>query len=856
VGYNPPPRNPAVTPDSMLRTLIGPLLLFSSLWTSACSGDASPRAGGPTAGGNEQNPAPATQTQDPAPPPGATLLDTLLAKRTDEPVFLADPEGRTEFPHIEALRGPLAERKIPIDSPTRWHYRTYQYYLNRLIPMVRWRGRIWLVFDHRHEELRKTLDEGFLSKHKVEWQHQFEDATLMLVSNEFEDRGRVVELRPIAGRGSMVTAIEFTKDGSLMLIAGKSGEVRWASRSSKYNGIALRLPTGGGGKAGVFAGGEAGLIGLVLHPSYPKTPKVYLHYNWVHEDGARHAYLSEWRIDASKQPNELTLVDERKLLEVPMVADNHNAGCLRFGPDGFLYVAIGDGEDGKWTIGRSPSNTMRGKILRIDVDKQDEGKAYAVPPDNPFVGNVDFPPETWAWGFRNPWRFSFAPDGRIVCGDIGEDVNEELTFVVRGKHHGWPWFEGAHVRNKLERELDLQPALLPYGRDAGMSVIGGHVYEGNELPDLRGSYVFCDHLSGYIMAIDLPATGDTLAIEDASILARWPLLLTTIEKAPDGELYFGAHTGEVLRLHPASGQAAAAEELTPADPGVARALFAAEFPAAEREAPTAAQIALGKQLFFETAWSADGKRSCATCHDPQRHGQDGRKAPTGATRNTPSVWNTRRQFAQFRDFRAATVEEAAAESLAAHLGNASPEAAVERLRESGAHREAFATAFPGAEPTISVANAGSALGAFLRQLDTKPRWERFLDGDDAALTRDELVGLNSFVSAGCVTCHNYRSLGGGMPQKLGLMKPWTGKDLGRYAIDQTPGQEYFFKVPALFDVAKTAPYYHDGSIATLEEAVRHMAEAQLNRKLSKQQVDAIVTFLGSLTGEPPAILAR
>ncbi len=827
-------------------------LLAGTLAAAACA-EATPAA---TPQAASTPAAPATPApQDPRPPaPGATLLDTLLERRRNEPVFLASPAERGLFPAIDALREPLRQRNIPFDSPSKWQDQTYQYYLARLVPFVRWNGRVWLVLDHRKPELMALFEQQFLSKHKVEWRAEFAEATLMLVSNEFQDADRTIDMQPVAGRGSMSTGSEFSRDGSLMLAAGKNGDVRWFSRVGKETGVALKLPTAAADRAGVFTGGEAGLIGLALHPRFPAEAKAYVHYTWQMADGRREARVSEWRVDRSGWPATLNFVDERQLFAVPMVADNHNAGCLRFGPDGMLYIAIGDGEEGKWTIGRSPSQTLRGKVLRIDIDRRDEGRPYAVPADNPFVGNPDFPPETWAWGFRNPWRFAFVPDGRIVAGDIGEDVNEELTYVVRGKHHGWPFVEGTHQRNKLDRALELQPALLPYGRDRGMSVISGHVYEGNALPDLRGAFVFCDHLSGHIWAIDLPPTGETLAIDEAILLARWPLMFTSIDKAPDGELYFAAHTGEVFRMGPATGAGKTGDTMTAADPATVRAMFAAEAPSQKAPATTAAQLELGRDLFHETRWSVDGTRSCASCHDPARHGQDGLKTPAGLTRNTPTIWNASRQFAQFRDFRAATVEAAAAESLGAHLGHADAAAAIQKLAALPDYAARFATVFPGTEPALGVANAAHALGAFVRQLHTRSRWDDFLDGDDRALTSQELIGVNTFINVGCTTCHQYRGLGGGMPQKLGLMQPWTGKDRGRFEIDPTPGQEYFFKVTPLFDVARTAPYYHDGSMGTLSEAVQHMAQAQLNRKLTPAQVDAIVAFLGALNGGRPKIL--
>ena len=153
-------------------------------------------------------------------------------------------------------------------------------------------------------------------------------------------------------------------------------------------------------------------------------------------------------------------------------------------------------------------------------------------------------------------------------------------------------------------------------------------------------------------------------------------------------------------------------------------------------------------------------------------------------------------------------------------------------------------------------NVGKALGAFVRHLVTRSRWDEFLDGDDDALSDDEKKGLGLFISLGCIACHQQRTLGGGMQQKLGLMKPWQGEDKGRAEVSGSATEEYFFKVAPLLNVEKTAPYYHDGSIATLEEAVRHMADVQLNRKISDSEVRLVVTFLRTLTGDKPDILKQ
>jgi cytochrome c peroxidase len=321
-------------------------------------------------------------------------------------------------------------------------------------------------------------------------------------------------------------------------------------------------------------------------------------------------------------------------------------------------------------------------------------------------------------------------------------------------------------------------------------------------------------------------------------------------------LFFGAHTGEVHRMVPADEAAAATPDApTPADPTVARSLFGVDFIGPSAGPVSDAVARLGERLFADPRLSATGQVACATCHDQDQYGQDGRKVAAGARRNTPSVWNSHRQFAQFRDYRVTTVEQAVDESLGVHMGFANAEQAAEKIAQISEYRDAFRTAF-GDDTAPTTESVRVAIGGFLRRLVTRSRWDEFLDGDDDALTNEELIGVNEFIRAGCTTCHMYRGLGGGMPQRLGLMQPWTGEDKGRGAIDSTPGQEYFFKVPALDNVAVTGPYYHDGSMATLADAVRHMAQVQLLRTLSDAQVAAIVAFLGSLTGERPGFLAN
>jgi glucose/arabinose dehydrogenase len=144
------------------------------------------------------------------------------------------------------------------------------------------------------------------------------------------------------------------------------------------------------------------VIGLALHPEFDTNHKLYVHYNWRFEDGTREARVAEYVLDAKKDPRGYKVRSERIVFRIPQTHDNHNGGDLVFGPDGFLYIGIGDGEEGKWTIGRSPANTYRGKVLRIDVDNKDDGKEYAIPADNPFVGDDEFPARNVGLGLPQP----------------------------------------------------------------------------------------------------------------------------------------------------------------------------------------------------------------------------------------------------------------------------------------------------------------------------------------------------------------------------------------------------------------------------------------------------------------------
>jgi cytochrome c peroxidase len=189
------------------------------------------------------------------------------------------------------------------------------------------------------------------------------------------------------------------------------------------------------------------------------------------------------------------------------------------------------------------------------------------------------------------------------------------------------------------------------------------------------------------------------------------------------------------------------------------------------------------------------------------------------------------------------------------MGMTDEKAVVAELSKVKWYGEQFKKAFPEEKTPASFDNLAKAIGAFERKLVTPSRWDKYLAGDKAALTTDEKAGFKAFTTAGCPTCHSGAYVGGAMFQKLGLAKPWTDeKDLGRYEVTKDPAEKMFFKVPGLRNVEKTAPYFHDGSVATLPEAIKLMGRHQLGKELSDAEVASIATWLKALTGDVPTEL--
>lgn len=271
---------------------------------------------------------------------------------------------------------------------------------------------------------------------------------------------------------------------------------------------------------------------------------------------------------------------------------------------------------------------------------------------------------------------------------------------------------------------------------------------------------------------------------------------------------------------------------------------------------TPAKIELGRKLYYEKRLSLAEDIACNSCHNLAVFGVDGEPTSPGhrgqrGGRNSPTVYNAALHVAQFWDGRSPDVEDQAKGPILNPIEMAMPSeaAVIERLAKDPKYPMLFAAAFPDDAEPLTYDNLARAIGAFERRLMTPGPLDAFLAGDDSALSPAQLGGLNDFVSLGCVTCHNGPAVGGASYQKLGLVRPYQTEDLGRYAVTQKESDKYVFKVPSLRNVAKTGPYFHDGSIASLDEAVRLMARHQLGIELEAAQQSSLLSFLEALSGE-------
>ena len=319
-------------------------------------------------------------------------------------------------------------------------------------------------------------------------------------ATSFDPSRITVGFDEIAGGLEDPLAITNAGDGSgRLFIAEQSGSIRivrdGALAAAPFLDISDRIS----------AGGERGLLGVAFHPDFPDDPRVFVDYT----DDNGDTRVSSFSVDPAA-PDRADPGSERRLVFVKQPYANHNGGALAFGPDGFLYISLGDGGSGGDPQGNGQrTDTLLGKILRIDVDATTGDKPYGIPKDNPFADGSGGEPEIWLTGLRNPWRISFdRATGDLWIGDVGQGAWEEIDVqragVAGGTNFGWNRMEGSHCFRPSNGCED--PALtLPvaeYGHDEGCTVIGGVVVRGQGQPLLTGGYVFADYCSGRVWAID------------------------------------------------------------------------------------------------------------------------------------------------------------------------------------------------------------------------------------------------------------------------------------------------------------------------------------------------------------------
>ena len=300
-------------------------------------------------------------------------------------------------------------------------------------------------------------------------------------------------------------------------------------------------------------GNEEGLLGLAFDPDYESNGYFYVYYSAA---GPRRSVISRFSVDSGKGDAS----SEKQIMVIPQPYSNHNGGHLVFGPDGYLYIGVGDGGSANDPQGHGQNrSTLLGTILRIDVSTIDSEGRYAVPPDNPFVGaGGGVREEVWAYGLRNPWRFNFdLATGDLWAADVGQNAWEEVDIIQPGLNYGWNVMEGAHcfaggrsLSSLLRRgpgECDQDGLELPvveYDREGGCSITGGYVYRGARLPSLAGAYVYGDFCSGKIWAVRM----EDGAVTEHRLLVDSDLRLAAFGEGPEGELYMLSFDEKIYRL--------------------------------------------------------------------------------------------------------------------------------------------------------------------------------------------------------------------------------------------------------------------------------------------------------------------
>jgi glucose/arabinose dehydrogenase len=291
-------------------------------------------------------------------------------------------------------------------------------------------------------------------------------------------------------------------------------------------------------------GNEEGLLGLAFDPEYKVNRYFYVYYSAANP---RRSVISRFSVDPTS-PAVAILESELQIMEISQPFSNHNGGQLAFGLDGNLYIGLGDGGGEGDPQGNGQNlGTLLGKILRIDVKGLSAASHYQIPADNPFISAPGTRPEIWAYGLRNPWRFSFDRNtGVLWCGDVGQNKWEEIDIISKGSNYGWNIMEGLHCYSTDSgcNEAGLTRPIFEYDHSQGCSITGGYVYRGDKIPALRGHYVYGDYCSGKIW--DLQYQGNNVI--KIRLLAETGFSITSFGEDVQGNLYILTHDGRIYSL--------------------------------------------------------------------------------------------------------------------------------------------------------------------------------------------------------------------------------------------------------------------------------------------------------------------
>jgi len=351
-----------------------------------------------------------------------------------------------------------------------------------------------------------------------------------------------IGLQEVASGLSFPVALTAPPGDPRLFIAEKGGAVRIVKEG-------VLLPTPFLDLAGrVSTGGEQGLLGLAFHPDYAATGRFIVHYT----DPGGNTVVSSFRVTGT-DPDQADPASESVILTAEQPFSNHNGGGIVFGPDGMLYIGLGDGGGGGDPEGRGQSLTdLLGDILRVDVGT-DPG--YTIPPDNPFVGRPDARPEIWSVGLRNPWRFDFdAVTGDLYIADVGQNAWEEVNVATvaagagRGANFGWSDMEGSHCYTAGCDPSRFTLPVLEYSHAEGCSISGGYLYRGAAIPDLQGHYFYADYCQGWVRSFRFQDG-------EATDQRQWRTLtpggqVPGFGRDAAGELYVLSAEGRVFRIVP------------------------------------------------------------------------------------------------------------------------------------------------------------------------------------------------------------------------------------------------------------------------------------------------------------------